>query len=659
MVRRTRVFGLAAIASVGFLFVASQGLAAARPLPVVIDALVKQLSARFSSAAGTVVEVRPNGTLVVKFAPDRSPVPDQELFLYRSGEEVVNKLTGERLGRLEHVIGLVRVFEVGEGLGQAQLLRIKPGASASPGDVIKYSSRLDALLEPAKFLVTPPEGSKNVDDMLTVSLERSDRFRPTVMHTKGPDVEVWKERRYAFLVQPIISADEKGSRVDIRVSSRYTGEPLFVVGGNFSIGAPIVAEGPQGKAPLSAAAKRLQELEKRLMALEEAKKVEKTPVINPDIQRHAKIGKISPEMMRQFRASQDLSKSAHLLNIAMGDIDGDGRSELVGMGDRFLKFYRWDGMRFTEFQTIKASSWGGWSSFLRLDIADINGNGIDEIFVTHLKSSQGVQTVENKLRSFVLEYRGGRFVRIWSKQPYFLRVLKSPQLGRGILLAQRMGTYNMYRGPVFQLRWNGTTYEKETASTIPTQFHIYGFMVADLKDAGTPEYFVIQDNGRLASFSKGIEIMWRSNELVGGFNHVSFKQLPRDPTYEKYVRRDSSPDELMVSRHLKGRIEIARLGGPDDGHYGLLVGSNQEPLMSRGLTNTTVRKNGRVVHFAWNGISYVKEWETRPEKLHYLADFALGDIEGDGVKELVLLMHTTTYVRNPSSRLELYRLGKQ
>jgi hypothetical protein len=115
----------------------------------------------------------------------------------------------------------------------------------------------------------------------------------------------------------------------------------------------------------------------------------------------------------------------------------------------------------------------------------------------------------------------------------------------------------------------------------------------------------------------------------------------------------------MVSRYLKGRIEIARLGGPDNGHYGLLVGSNQEPYVSRKMLNTVVRKNGRVVQFSWDGIRYVKEWETRPEKLHYLADFALGDIEGDGVKELVLLMHTTTYIRNPSSRLELYRLGKQ
>ncbi|MFQ6673129.1 MAG: hypothetical protein ACE5KY_07500, partial [Candidatus Tectimicrobiota bacterium] len=151
---------------------------------------------------------------------------------------------------------------------------------------------------------------------------------------------------------------------------------------------------------------------------------------------------------------------------------------------------------------------------------------------------------------------------------------------------------------------------------------------------------------------------WRSNELVGGFNHVGFKQLPRDPSYEKFVRREASPDELMVTRYLKGRMEVALIGGETEGHYGILVGSNQEPFLSQRLMSTTIRKNGRLVHFAWNGVNYVKEWETKPEGQHYLADFALGDLEGDGLQELVLLLHTTTYVTNPSSRLELYRLAK-
>jgi len=655
MKMRTRLV-LLGCAMAALLFV-SQALAAGRPLTVVVDALVSQLSARFSPSVGTVVEVSPDGTLVVQFAEGRSPLPDQELFIYRFGEEMINKLTGESLGRREQVIGLVRVLDMGRGLGRVQLLEIEPGTTAKAGDVIRYSVRLDAILEPTKFLVASPAGSENVDDILTLSLQRSGRFRPTVMSAKGRK-EVWKERRYAFFVQPLVSSDEAGPRLDFRVSSRYTGEALFVVGENFSTATPGVAERAEGRAPLSASAKRLLQLEERLKALEEAKEAEKTPAINPDIEQLAPVGKVSPEEMQRFRASQKLGR-VHLLNIALGDVDGDGRAELVGMGDKFLKFYRWDGQRFIEYHTIKSSGWGGLSHFLRLDVADINGNGLAEIFVTHIKTSEGVLNIENKLKSFVLEYRGGRFVKIWSKQPYFLRVLRSPQLGRGVLLAQRMGTHDMYRGSVMQFRWNGSTYEREPNSIIPPQFQIYGFMVADLKDTGSQEFFVLQDNGYLASFSQGIEMTWRSNEAVGGFNHVGFEQLPRNPSNEKYIRNEATPDELLVTRHLKGRMEVARIGAPGDGHYGLLVGSNQEPFLSKFLLNTTVLKNGRVVHFAWNGISYVKEWETKPVHNHYLADFALGDIEGDGLKDLVLLMHNTTYVRNPSSRLELYRLGKK
>jgi hypothetical protein len=638
------------------LFLASSALAAEQTLSVAVDSLVGQLNSRFSPAVGHVVESRPDGSLVVKFSEGTHPGPDQELLLYRTGEEVVNKLTGERLGGFQQVIGLVRVLEVSQGLGRVQLLQIRSGATARSGDTVKYSSRIDAVVEPPKFFGEATASSEQVADILSLSLERLGRFRPTLLTTKGQAANVWEENRYTFYVQPIVSTDQTGPRIDLKVSSRYTGKPLFVIGKNFST-KPPAGEEPSSKSSLlsSAEKERLLELEKRLQALEAAKKAEKEPTVNPGITEINPIA-VSPEEMQRFRASQDLSGSAHLLNIAFGDVDGDGRQELVGIGDRFIKIYRWDGMRFEEFQTIKGSS---RSSFIHLDVADINGVGPDEIFVTHLKTSVGVLDLENKLLSFVLEYRGGRFVKIWSDQPYFLRVLKSPQLGRGVLLAQRMGVNEMYRGPVKQFRWSGSEYIQERSTTIPPQFHIYGFMVADLKDSGTPEFFVIQDSGHLASFNQGIEPTWQSNDRVGGFNHVSFKQIPREPTYEKYIRAESTRDEMMVSRRLKGRMEVVQLGGPDNGHYGLLVGSNHEPLLSRALRSTEVLNNGRVVHYAWNGLQYVKEWETKPAERHYLADFAVGDIEGDGTTELVLLLHDTKIIRNPSSRLELFRLGKR
>lgn len=654
MAVQSRAYQLAAV--VLSVLLASTALAAEQPLTVTVDSLVRQLDDRFSPAVGKVVESKPDGTLVVEFSRGTHPGADQELLLYRSGEDVVNKLTGERLGGFEQVIGLAKVVEVSQGLGRVEVLQMKPGVVASVGDTVKYSSRLDAVIEPAKFFGETPAGSEQVADILALSLERLGRFRPSLLAGKAQAAGVWEENRYSFNVQPIVSTDQGGPRVDLKVSSRYTGKPLFVLGENFSTRPPPGAESSGGSPLLSSAeAERLLELEKRLKALEEAKKAEKEPTINPDIKELSPI-EMAPEDLQRFRSSQDLSGSAHLMGIALGDVDGDGRQELVGMGERFVKIYHWDGIQFVESQTIKGS---GRSSFIHLDVADINGVGPDEIFVTQLKSSVGVLNVENKLLSFVLENRGGRFVKIWSDQPYYLRVLRSPQLGRGILLAQRMGAHEMYKGSVMQFRWNDSEYVEEPGSAIPPQFNIYGFMIADLKDAGTPEFFVIQDNGYLASFNQAIEPTWRSSDRVGGFNHVGFKQLPRDPSYEKYIRKESTREEMLVNRYLKGRMEVVRLGGQDNGHYGLLVGSNHEPLLSRAFMNTEILNNGRVVHYAWNGIQYVKEWETKPAEQHYLADFAIGDIEGDGTKELVLLMHNTTIVRNPSSRLELFRLGKR
>lgn len=630
--------------------------AAERPLPVVVDALVQQLTARFSPASGKVVEAEAGRALAVTFPQAPYPQADQELLLYRPGEDVVNKLTGERLGGFDQVIGLVKVVEVRQGLSRVEILQLKPETVVKPGDAVKYSSRLDAVVLPPKFFGPTQAGSEGVADMLSLSLERAPRFRLALM-AQAQGADVWRDNRYGFRVQPIVSSDEAGPRLDLRVSSLYTGKPLFVLGENFSQKAPQAAE-PPGEGPMlsSSDLERLRELEKRLKALEESKKAEKTPTINPDITQVAPVGKISPEEMQRFRATQDLSRSTHLQNVALGDIDGDGRDELVGMGTNFLKFYRWNGTQFAEFHTIKGSS---RSNFLNIDVADINGVGPEEIFVTHMKTTQGIMNIENKLDSFALEFHGGRFTKIWSRQPYYLRVLKSPQLGRGVLLAQKMGTHEMYSGPVMQFRWSGSEYVKEPNSIIPTQFFIYGFMIADLKEAGTPEFFVLQDSGHLAAFNQGIEPTWTSRDRLGGFNHVSFKQLPRHPSREKYIRTEATADELLVDRYLKGRMEVVHLGSPENGHYGLLVGSNQEPLLSRALMNTTVLENGRVVHYAWNGIQYVKEWETKPTERHYLADFAIGDLEGDGTKDLVLLLHTTKIVTNPTSRLELYRLGRQ
>ena len=55
--------------------------------------------------------------------------------------------------------------------------------------------------------------------------------------------------------------------------------------------------------------------------------------------------------------------------------------------------------------------------FIGIDIADINGNGIDEIFITCL------DTFRNNISSLVIEYNGNNYVVISEGSPWWYRVV--------------------------------------------------------------------------------------------------------------------------------------------------------------------------------------------------------------------------------------------
>ena len=54
-------------------------------------------------------------------------------------------------------------------------------------------------------------------------------------------------------------------------------------------------------------------------------------------------------------------------------------------------------------------------NYLAVDVADINRNGVKEIIVTSM--------TRNMVDSFVLEYRDGKFVKIASNLPWYMRVI--------------------------------------------------------------------------------------------------------------------------------------------------------------------------------------------------------------------------------------------
>ncbi len=100
--------------------------------------------------------------------------------------------------------------------------------------------------------------------------------------------------------------------------------------------------------------------------------------------------------------------------LATGDVDGDGRPDIVFAHENRIVVEHRNGDRLDRLAAFDA---GKRHTIIAVDAGDINGNGTAEIFVTRLD-------VYDKLDSVVLEWNGAALQPIASGQSWYFRVSK-------------------------------------------------------------------------------------------------------------------------------------------------------------------------------------------------------------------------------------------
>ena len=283
--------------------------------------------------------------------------------------------------------------------------------------------------------------------------------------------------------------------------------------------------------------------------------------------------------------------------IALGDVDGDGKIETVIITPNRLLILRYDQQRM---QTVYESPESGWDIYIGVDVADINGNGRPEIFITSFALGR------QSLQSFALEYDGKTFNRIASDMPYFLRVVDIP--GRGpVLLGQKHVLGEPYGGAISEMIWRDGRYEPDTR--INVSGNVLGFTIGDITNDGTESVAAYNSGDYIRVISAADKNLWKSSEKYGGSTIY----------YED--RSHYLPMRLMA------------LKSPKDGKTAVLAVKNHD-IADRKLRTFRDFNEAQVILFAWDGLGLAPQWKTR--KLSgFIRDFAVGDFNNDGKKELL------------------------
>jgi TolB-like protein len=286
-----------------------------------------------------------------------------------------------------------------------------------------------------------------------------------------------------------------------------------------------------------------------------------------------------------FRRLNSLSSGELRLSLkAMdaGDLDGDGREELVLLEQGRLLLARFSADRFQQVAELPLPSHLGLHA---VHLADINGDGRPEICIS--ASSGSIPS------SQALSWDGKKFHRLHEQVPFYLR----PDLdaaGQPALLGQAGGS--IFRLAVSQA---GELVRAEEM-TVPQGFSLHDFIRADLNQDGRPEFIGLTEENSLLVQDQDGKPLWKSAESYGASREALGTLASR-----RKAELDQPYDRERVYIHT--RIAAQDLTG--DGRPEIIVSRNR-------VTNVDYFKNLRwfegssVAVLSWDGSRMNTLWES-------------------------------------------------
>jgi TolB-like protein len=326
----------------------------------------------------------------------------------------------------------------------------------------------------------------------------------------------------------------------------------------------------------------------------------------------------------------------HLLDgIEIGDVNKDGLNELVTVTPKWLYIHQVSQGRFRKVFEYQRDS---FALNLSVDLADINGNGIPEIFITGLTSQR------TALNSIVLEFNGQTYAVIADKQPYFFRAINHPTRGR-VLVGQRqiLESATPFDTAISELAWVGGELNALDRVVKPKTANALGTGWGDIQNDGGETVAAYNKFAKLQLLRVSGESLWQGQEQYGGnLQHV--------------LGEKNDQDMPPLPFYLPSRLRVADLDR--NGQYEVILFKNKESLGGK-LETYRSYGSGHMEALIWDGMGLASIWKTRKISGR-IQDFAIGDLNNDGKTELVvavIVKEGRVVATKPQSTIIAYELS--
>lgn len=302
----------------------------------------------------------------------------------------------------------------------------------------------------------------------------------------------------------------------------------------------------------------------------------------------------------------------HLISgIDIGDVNGDQILEtVVATPDKVIVF---QGVN-NRFRKIYEHETASFSKNIGIDIADINGNGTPEIYIS------GLNNQLNGVNSTVLEFNGQGFQVLAAKSRWLFRVTHHNMRGK-LLLGQRRQSDrpDPFSSAIYELVWEGPDLAAGDRLLPSGKANVLGIAYSDILNNGNDAIIGYTKTDKLQVLNRSGKAEWTGGETFGG--NLQHFQMPTA----------GQGDAGLNVFYLPTRLKTADLDR--DGKFEVVLLNNFE-VAGRKLQQFRSYSKGQLEAHIWNGLGMASMWKTRTISGR-IQDFAIGDFDGDGRQELV------------------------
>jgi hypothetical protein len=221
------------------------------------------------------------------------------------------------------------------------------------------------------------------------------------------------------------------------------------------------------------------------------------------------------------------------IGVAVADFDADGQIEIARAFEDRLEVGR---LVSGEFERLFSSSLANETTAIALTAVDLNKNGHAELFLTTVK--------EDDVRAEVFEYTDGQYRKTAQNQSWFLNSILLPGKGPVLLGQKRDRSHYGFSSEVYELEWKNQMLSPNATLSLPENGMIYS--LAAMPTAGKDRFARVNTDGRIEIFSPNDDALWISDEK--GYSETGFLQADnQNPHWDvEFLHRVFLPSALIA-----------------------------------------------------------------------------------------------------------------